>query len=315
MSPGSSRGLSRLARALAVLLGLAYAGAHFAGAIAFFDNLSNFPVHFAAAFLTGAALFAALKNRPWAIACAAAAALAFAPVVPWYFGPEETPYDATQPFVKFLVSNVDFANDEHETLRQRIADENPDVIGLVEVTSAWVANLQALRAAYPHHLEIPDEHYVGLALYSRLPLADARVLDLGLASTPAIAATLMTEAGEIEIVLAHPMSPVSAEFIDRRNEQLLALAQYIAASGKPVILAGDLNLTMWNDNYSPLAETGGLRNARDGHGVAPTWPAIGLIGVPIDHILATPDIVLRNFRVLGSVGSDHLPISTEFSLR
>ena len=72
---------------------------------------------------------------------------------------------------------------------------------------------------------------------------------------------------------------------------------------------------MWNDGYRPLAETGGLQNARDGHGVGPTWPSILPIGVPIDHILATRDVALREFRVLHGVGSDHLPISAEFSLR
>ncbi len=71
---------------------------------------------------------------------------------------------------------------------------------------------------------------------------------------------------------------------------------------------------MWNDGYRPLVETGGLQNARDGHGVGPTWPSILPIGVPIDHILATRDVALREFRVLRGVGSDHLPISAEFSM-
>ena len=315
MSSANGREPLKFARALAVVLGLAYAGARFAGRLAFFDNLSNFPVHFGIAFLACAALFAALKSRSWALACCGAAALAFAPVVPWYIGQAAVPGDAKRQFAKFFVSNVHFASGEHVLLRKRIAEENPDLVGLVEVTSAWLGRLELLRADYPYHFEVPDERFAGLALYSRLPLADARVLDLGLTSTPAIAATVKTQAGEIELILAHPMSPVSAEFVDRRNEQLLALAHYIAASGKPVILAGDLNLTMWNDNYRPLVETGGLQNAREGHGVGPTWPSILPIGVPIDHILATREVALREFRVLRGVGSDHLPISAEFSLR
>ena len=157
-------------------------------------------------FLACAALFAALKSRSWALACCGAAALAFAPVVPWYFGQAAVPGDATRQFAKFFVSNVYFANGEHELLRQRIAEENPDLVGLVEVTSAWIGRLESLRADYPYHFEVPDERFVGLALYSRLPLADARVLDLGLTSTPAIAATVKTQAGEIELILAHPMS-------------------------------------------------------------------------------------------------------------
>ncbi len=315
MSSGNGRKLLKLARASAVLLGLAYVAAQFAVGVALLDNLSNFPVHFAAGFLAYAILFAALQSGSWSLACCGAAALAFAPVVPWYFGQAEDPGDATRQFAKFFVSNVYFANDEHELLRQRIVEENPDLVGLVEVTSTWIGKLDSLRANYPYHFEVPDERFAGLALYSRLPLSDARVLNLGLPSTPAIAATAKTQAGEIEFILVHPVSPLNVELIQQRNEQILSIARYVGASGKPAVLAGDLNITMWNDGYRPLAETGGLQNARDGHGVGPTWPSILAIGVPIDHILATRNVELREFRVLRGVGSDHLPISAEFSLR
>ena len=81
------------------------------------------------------------------------------------------------------------------------------------------------------------------------------------------------------------------------------------------LLAGDLNLTMWNDAYRPLVEVGGLHNARKGHGISPSWPALGPIGVPIDHILATRDVGLRNFRVMPGIGSDHYPVTAEFRTR
>lgn len=303
-----------LPRAAAVLLGVTYLGAQFSGLHPAFDNLSNFPVHFAVAFLACAALLAARRFRYWALACAATAVVAIAPVVPWYFGAVAYPDDATRPFVKLLISNVYFGNDRYELLRQRIGEENPDIVGLVEVTSRWIDKLATIHAAFPYHFEVPDEKHVGLALYSRLPLKDARVLDLGLSSTPAIAATVRTQAGEIEIILVHPTVPLSADFIRRRNEQVLALAQYVGVSGRPIVLAGDLNLTMWNDGYRPLVDMGGLHNAREGHGLGPTWPSIWRLGVPIDHILATPDVALRNFRVLRRVGSDHFPISAEFSI-
>ena len=298
-----------------MVLGLAYAGTRFAERLAIFDNLSNFPAHFGMGFLACAVLFAALKCRSWSLACCGAAALAFAPVIPWYFGRAADPGDATRQFEKFFVSNVYFANGEHELLRQRIAEENPDLVGLVEVTPTWIGKLESLRADYPYHFEVPDERTVGLALYSRLPLSDVRVLDLGLTSAPAIAATVKTQAGEIELILVHPVPPLNAELIRQRNEQILSISRYVGACGKPVVLAGDLNMTMWNDGYRPLAETGGLQNAREGHGVGPTWPAILPIGVPIDHVLATRDVALREFRVLRGVGSDHLPISAEFTLR
>ncbi len=305
---------SRLVEAAAILLGLAFLGAQFPGPFAVLDNLSNFPAHFGIAFLASAALLAWRGHRLWAIGAGAAAILAFAPVLPWYLG-GETDVPAASPSLKLLVSNVYFSNREFDRIQRLVAEENPDVVGLVEVSERWLRKLKPLRERYPHHFEVPDELHVGLALYSRLPISAARVIRIGDRSTPAIAATLDTAAGQIEILLVHPASPVDAAAIRRRNAQILALAQHVRDSGRPTVLAGDLNITMWNAGYRPLEEIGRLHNARAGRGIGPTWPAIARLGVPIDHILATPDVSLRRFRVLRSVGSDHRPIAAEFAVR
>jgi endonuclease/exonuclease/phosphatase (EEP) superfamily protein YafD len=271
-------------------------------------------VHFAFAFLACALLFARLRRVAWMAAAAAAAAVALAPVVPWYFGRDDAPDQAARPYLTLLVSNVYYRNHQKRRLLDLVAAESPDIVGLIEVNSRWQRRLKALRELYPYHYEAPDEHFVGLALYSRVPLVNARVLALpGELSTPAIAASLATPGGDVEIVLAHPMSPVSAEIIQRRNQQIRALAEYARAARGPIVMAGDFNLTMWNTGYRPLVDVAGLHNARQGYGVGPTWPDIWKLGVPIDQVLGTPGVHFRNFRVLGAVGSDHLPVFTEFS--
>jgi endonuclease/exonuclease/phosphatase (EEP) superfamily protein YafD len=72
---------------------------------------------------------------------------------------------------------------------------------------------------------------------------------------------------------------------------------------------------MWNRHYQPLVDVAALHNAREGHGIGATWPAGWPLGVPIDHVLASGDVQLRNFRVLRAIGSDHRPISAEFASR
>jgi endonuclease/exonuclease/phosphatase (EEP) superfamily protein YafD len=306
--------VTRLLQVAAAALGLAYVGARFHGPVAVLDNLSNFPVHFGLAFIALALLFALLRRFAWMAAAAAAAAIALAPVVPWYFGRDAASDDDARPYVRLLVSNVYYQNHKARRVRDLVAAESPDVVGLVEVTSAWLRRLKSVRDHYPYRFEVPDEQFVGLALYSRFPLEDAHVLALpGEPSTPAIAATLKAPGGNVQVILAHPMSPESAEVIERRNAQILAIARYVQGLRGPVVVAGDFNITMWNTGYRPLVETAGLHNARQGYGVGPTWPAPWQIGVPIDQILGTRDVHFRNFRVLDPVGSDHLPISAEFS--
>jgi endonuclease/exonuclease/phosphatase (EEP) superfamily protein YafD len=300
---------------LAVALGIAYALARFPSPFALFDNLSNFPFHFAVAFIAIAAAFA-LRGRRWsALAAAACALLPISQVAPWYLGAETAASDEARPAVKLLVSNVYYGNRERSRILQLVASENPDVVGLIEIDAAWLASLGELRARYPYYYEVPDQRFVGLGLYSRSPLVNARTLRLPNSGMPSVAATLRTPGGDVEILLVHVNSPVEPELIRRRNEQISQLATYVRESGKPTVVAGDLNLTMWNRGYRPLEEIAGLHNARAGHGAGPTWPAIGRLGVPIDHILATPDVGLRNFRVLRNIGSDHRPIVAEFAPR
>ncbi|HKX99682.1 MAG TPA: endonuclease/exonuclease/phosphatase family protein [Steroidobacteraceae bacterium] len=312
----TSAGRDRTVSALAVALALAYAGAQFPGPFAVLDNLSNFPAHFAAAFLGCAALFAWRRRALPALACAALAALALARVVPWYFGAEPVPADPARPWVRLLVSNVYSGNRHPRRLLALVRQEDPDVVGLIEVDSWWLRRLRPLQERYPYHYEVPDEHYAGLAIYSRVPIKEVLSLSLpGERAPHAVAATLMAPGGSVELVLAHPMSPIGAEYIAKRNAQVADIARAAAAAHAPLVLAGDLNLTMWNDAYRPLEDVAGLRNARQGHGIQPTWPALGPLGVPIDHVLASPGVHVRNFRVLPGIGSDHFPIAAEFSAR
>src|SRR6185436_12273214 len=81
----------RLVKAAAVVIGLIYAGTRFPGSSMVLDNLSNFPVHFGFAFIACAFLLAAQRQFAWATGVVAAAALALAPVVPWYFGADAAP--------------------------------------------------------------------------------------------------------------------------------------------------------------------------------------------------------------------------------
>lgn len=305
---------ARIAATLLVLLALAYAGARVPGSSALLDNFSNFPFHFAVAFLAAGAMLAASGRRLWALAAVVLAIFPAVQVVPWYFAPAAQPDRPTGPFVKLLVSNVHFANDRFDRLERLIAEEDPDVVALVEVSERWLRGLAGVSARYPYRYEAPDDRYVGLALYSRLPLTGTRTVHFG-GSTPAIVTTLGTPSGGVALVLAHPTPPLNVSVLQRRNEHVRALAEFVRDSARPAVVAGDLNLTMWNRGYRPLETIAGLRNARAGHGVGPTWPSLGRLGIPLDHILATDGLRLRRFRVLPPIGSDHRPIAAEFALR
>lgn len=76
-----------------------------------------------------------------------------------------------------------------------------------------------------------------------------------------------------------------------------------------VIIAGDLNTTMWSPYYKRLARDSGLANARKGFGILATWPSFyPFLRIPIDHYLVSPEVRVVDLRMGPKFGSDHRPL-------
>jgi endonuclease/exonuclease/phosphatase (EEP) superfamily protein YafD len=90
-------------------------------------------------------------------------------------------------------------------------------------------------------------------------------------------------------------------------------ARELAASGLPVVMAGDFNATPWSAGWS-VVQQAGLSRATP---LRPTWPAHAGIPalIPIDHIAASAHWVVRNSRRGPAIGSDHFPVEAVLALR
>jgi endonuclease/exonuclease/phosphatase (EEP) superfamily protein YafD len=136
----------------------------------------------------------------------------------------------------------------------------------------------------------------------------------GDAATPSIVATLESGPASFEFILAHLNPPLGRDMSARRNRQLRRIGQHIAVSDESVLLAGDLNTTVWSPYYKEFEQLSGMNNARAGHGIGATFPPLPLLGIGIDHILVTPPSSVGDFRVHEGIGSDHRPISARVSM-
>jgi endonuclease/exonuclease/phosphatase (EEP) superfamily protein YafD len=132
---------------------------------------------------------------------------------------------------------------------------------------------------------------------------------------PTIIATMDVDGATVHLVGSHPTIPISTQLYTDRNEQLASIADLLEGLDAPQVLFGDLNASMWDMNYRSLEKDTGLRNARAGFGIVPTWPTfLPFAMIPIDHFLVSDDISVVEMRSGPRIGSDHLPLIATIAL-
>ena len=105
-----------------------------------------------------------------------------------------------------------------------------------------------------------------------------------------------------------------AQVIQLMAADILVLEE-VKQAKSPVLLLGDLNITLWCSHFKRLLRASGLRDSSQGRGVLPTWPVdLPILLVPIDHCLHSAGIYITRKRTGPKVGSDHYPLMVDFVL-
>ena len=205
--------------------------------------------------------------------------------------------------------------------------------------SDWLARtrpdhllLQELRA---HPEQVPDEvrspvgyncrwecalkkGYAGTAIYTR-SMPDTWTTGLGLDWADTEGRVVRADLPELSMVSLYLPSGSSSE---ERQERKFAFMDHAMSwlaglldEGRPMIVAGDLNLTPWSPFFREFVDRSGLRDSRRGFGVQATWPSrLGMAGIPMDHVLVSQDGSVIDRRVGPSFGSDHRPVIVDLAI-
>jgi endonuclease/exonuclease/phosphatase (EEP) superfamily protein YafD len=273
--------------------------------------------HFRLQYLVAAALLALLlfvvRSRYWALGMLLLAAVNAVPVLPWYQSNATAPAGGTT--LKLLLANLYSANPHPERLLGLVEEERPDLIFLQEMTDRAEQALSLLEERYPHGTTLARNDNFGIAVFS---LRDIRVRSP--ASPPFGFPSLVVEqeidGRRVTMVSTHPMPPLGAVGYEARNRQLAHAATLLNQATGPRLLIGDLNTTMWGEHYRRLVHATGLRDARAGFGVLPSWPLrFRPAMIPIDHCLVSGEFAVVDLRTGPDIGSDHLPLIAELVLR
>jgi len=233
-------------------------------------------------------------------------------VIPWYIA-DSAPQGDSQ--LKVLSANILSSNTEHQRLFELLDAEVPDVVLLQEVSAEWLVALDPLRQIYPYSYAEAREGNFGIALFSRVPFTSVSHIDSPPIGYPTIIATMDVDGAVLHLVGTHPMIPLGQQYYSDRNEHLASIAELFEGRNDSQILIGDLNAGMWDIHYRSLVENSGLRNARIGFGIVPTWPTfMPFAMIPIDHVLVSDDISVVELRSGPRIGSDHLPLIVTIAL-
>jgi endonuclease/exonuclease/phosphatase (EEP) superfamily protein YafD len=218
--------------------------------------------------------------------------------------------------LRLMHANVLGSNKDYAALTAAVEQERPDILLLQEYTQAWHEHLQSLNSKYPYSKAAPRQGGSGMALFSRYPLEGAEVLTLDASAHLAILSRVIVDGSPLSILSLHPPTPMRPEKFANRNEQFTRAAAIMRGTQGPKLLIGDLNTTMWSPYFVDLVRGAGLRDARQGFGLKPSWPVPlpALLQIPIDHCLVGGGISAERVRTGGRTGSDHRPLVVDVSL-
>jgi len=271
-----------------------------------FELTTHFPVQYCLTLTTAALIFIFLKKFSMAAVCLVFSVINLAAILPLYAGRNASPQEGVR--VRAVFMNVHSGNKDYREAIEFIQSGNPDLFVAEEVTEDWLTNLRGSLTQYPHSIARPREDEFGIALFSKKPLEDASIIQLGTLGLPSLKASMRIGGERLTIIALHPPPPIMEGFREERLRQLKNLSK-VMPKERNIIVLGDFNMTPWSPHFQDLLTAASLFDCRKGFGIHPTWPTtLPWMLVPIDHCLVSKGLATTVFFTGSNIGSDHFPL-------
>jgi endonuclease/exonuclease/phosphatase (EEP) superfamily protein YafD len=219
--------------------------------------------------------------------------------------------------LNFLTYNLLYSAEGKEATAQALRTSGAEVLALQEYTEEWQVVLKpALEGDFPYRWELPAELAGGLALYSKYPLPTKQFRGTR-GMEEFIAAKVQVGEVELGLLVVHPPPPVGGAAYDEAVGCFDSWSAQIRELKTPrVVVAGDLNCTPFARLFQRLLRETGLRDSSQGYQLESTWYLHGLrpFGLPLDHVLVSPQLGVGRRSVGPDLGSDHRWLMVELEL-
>jgi len=250
-------------------------------------------------------------------------------IILYNFGPLYLPVPAdNQPkaVLKIAQLNIRYQNYNIEKIISNLLDTDYDIILIQEIADNKVGIVGKLSQSYPYSVGSNSvKNYTSrLALFSRWPLANTKIHDLGYVEGRVIETFIHPPNSDtsIKVFALHPGAPRDEVLWQLRNNTFEFVASQTSSSmSQRQIVVGDINVSPWSPFFERLEKNSRLKNTARGHGYIPSWalyPANQLkwllSSAYIDHCLVSESFPVHDKQYTYIEGSDHLLISTILEL-
>ena len=221
-----------------------------------------------------------------------------------------------------LQYNIYFGNEDIAAMTELIQSSDADVIALHEITTEQWADLEPRLSDWPHAISEPwdgpePQLGGGMVLLSRTPIEQIDVdPEASILGRPVLAGTTELAGRETVVVGLHPhASRHEAWKAETRERQLDAVVELLDAQDGPAIILTDLNMTPTSSSYKRFIDELEWEDPHRSVGWVGSWPNwAGSYGLPIDHVLASPEIAIHDIASIDGAGSDHRALLADLSL-
>lgn len=209
-----------------------------------------------------------------------------------------------------MISNVRMDNKKQDEFLELVKEVNPDMLLVNEPDMNWAAKLKPLKKDYPYSILKPLNNTYGMMFFSKLPIHYGKVLFRVAEGIPSISAEIELPSGQrFQFYGVHPEPPTYDNNTEKREAELLLVGKEIKETGKPSIVAGDLNDVGWSYTTNLFKKISGTLDPRIGRGFFNTYSVfVPFFRYPLDHVFYSPQFQLVEMKRLPAFGSDHFPI-------
>tara|TARA_Y100000588_G_scaffold394769_1_gene517168 strand:+ start:2342 stop:3325 length:984 start_codon:yes stop_codon:yes gene_type:complete len=222
-----------------------------------------------------------------------------------------------------LTVNVLQSNRCSKTILKQIETIKPDLLILIEIDDWWEKEFEDIKKFYNDHVSYPQENQYGMMLFSKFKLESSSIEFLVSDENPSIHTRVKLDDGtSFKLICVHPEPPTpphienDSNSSERRDLELILVANRIKDIKEPVIVAGDLNDVAWSKTTKRFQQTSGLLDPRRGRGLYNSFHAkYFFLRFPLDHIFVSKHFLCEDLKRLQYIHSDHFPIYAKFALK